>query len=149
MRHSIFGRRLGRDTKARKALLANMASSLLVNRSFVTTLTKAKFVRPYVEKLVTIAKKNNLHSQRKLASLITRQAFAKLTREIAPGFAKREGGYTRIIKLAQRRGDNAELARLEFLPWEKIQAKETEVKKAKQKTKETIKGEEQNEKHQA
>lgn len=120
MRHAVFGKRLGRDINARKALLRNLASALFEKGVITTTLTKAKFAQSYIEKLVTTAKKNSLHSQRALASLVTPQAFIKLTREIAPGFAQRVGGYTRVVKLGARAGDAAPLARLEFVKWSQV-----------------------------
>ena len=121
MRHAVFGRRLSRDTNARRALLKNLASDLLIKGALTTTQAKAKFARGYVEKLVTASKDTNLSTQRKLASTLTHQAFTRLVGEIGPGFANRAGGYTRIIKLGQRSGDGAPLARLEFLKWEKPQ----------------------------
>jgi len=122
VRHGVFGRKLGRDINSRKALLANLASDLFINKSVVTTLAKAKFARVHAEKLVTDAKRNKLFTNRSLASNITHKAFLRLTSEIAPGFSKRSGGYTRIIKLSSlRNGDAAPMARLELLEWEKIQ----------------------------
>lgn len=115
MRHQVFGRKLGRDTKSRKALLNNLASSLMEQDKVITTLAKAKFAKPFVDKLITKAKKNALYSKRIIASLLTPKAFTKLINEIVPGFTTRTGGYTRIIKLAQRRGDSAPMARLELL----------------------------------
>jgi len=131
VRHLAFGRKLGRDTNARKALLANLASSLFINGAIVTTLVKAKFARPYVEKLITQAKSNKLTSKRLLASVLARQAFIKLNAEIAPGFAQKTSGYTRIIKLRPRAGDNAPMARIELLPWEKKAIIESPEKKKK------------------
>lgn len=119
MRHQIFGRKLSRDIDARKALANNLVSNLFDKGQITTTLTKAKFARSYSEKLITRAKKNKLKDNRYLASLVNHTAFIKLTREIGPGFAKRVGGYTRIIKLTQRLGDAAPTARLELLEYEK------------------------------
>ncbi len=128
MRHAVFGRKLGRDTNSRKALLNNLAGALIVNGSVTTTLAKAKFVKPYVEKMVTSAKKNRLASKRILASSLPKSAFKKLIDEVAPGFVKREGGYARIIKLTARRGDSAAMARLEFLEWDKSKAFSSKTK---------------------
>lgn len=122
MKHRVFGRKLGRDINSRKALLSNLASSLIVHGKITTTLAKAKFARPHIEKLVTLAGKNKLHLNRKLDSKLTHEAFLRLTGEIAPGFAARSGGYTRIVKLNPRAGDAAPLARLEFLTWAKKEA---------------------------
>lgn len=129
MRHGVFGRRLGRDTNSRKALLANLASSIIENGQVTTTLAKAKFVKPHVEKLITAARKNKLHLRRVIASSITHKAFLKLIGEVAPGFSKREGGYARIIKLGPRRGDAAPMARLALLEWEKSSKSKPEIKK--------------------
>ena len=123
MRHRKFGWRLSRDTNARKALLRNLASSLLVNGKITTTQAKAKFARGYVEKMVTAAVKSGLAARRRIASSLTGEAFKKLVDQIGPGFASRPGGYTRIIKLEQRAGDAAPMARLEFVQMEKVEPK--------------------------
>lgn len=120
MRHSVFGRKLGRDTNARKALLSNLASDLLINEKITTTLAKAKFASSYVEKMITAAKRNKLHSRRTISSAVTHEAFLKLIGQVAPGYSDRTGGYTRIVKLGQRQGDAAKLARIELLEREKI-----------------------------
>lgn len=120
MRHLYFGRRLGRDTNARKALASQLASALLEKGQVKTTLAKAKFARAYVEKLITRSiTKNDLNTSRVLASRVTKQAFEKLRSSIGPGFAARTGGYTRIVKLGKRAGDAAPMARLELLKIEK------------------------------
>ncbi|OGD96049.1 50S ribosomal protein L17 [Candidatus Curtissbacteria bacterium RIFCSPHIGHO2_12_FULL_38_9b] len=143
MRHAVFGRRLGRDTKSRKALLYGLSSSILETGQTTTTLAKAKFVQPFIDKLVTAAKKDKLFVKRQLASGLKPLAFRKLTEEIGPGFEKRVGGYTKIIKLGTRRGDNAQMARLQFMEWDKTRvksAKKTLPKKiAKKITKSKIK----------
>ena len=128
MRHRVFGRKLSRDINARKALLANLATSLLEKGKLTTTVTKAKFARPYVEKLITLAKKDRLFVNRKLASSLSPAAFKKLVEEIAPGFSERHGGYLRIVKQVFRRGDNAQMAKLELLEWDKTLVKKREVK---------------------
>ena len=115
MRHGKFGWRLSRDTNARKALLRNLASALLVNGKITTTQAKAKFVQGFIEKLVTAQAKSGLAARRKIASSLTPEAFKKLLSEIGPGFAARPGGYTRVIKLEQRAGDAAPMAKLEFV----------------------------------
>ncbi|OGD86396.1 50S ribosomal protein L17 [Candidatus Curtissbacteria bacterium RIFCSPHIGHO2_01_FULL_41_11] len=115
MRHAVFGRKLGRDTNARQALLGNLASSLIASGRLTTTLAKAKFARAYVEKLITVARKNGLAQKRIIANKLSSPAFQKLTKEIAPSFKDRAGGYSRIIKLAPRRGDAAPMARLELI----------------------------------
>ena len=135
MRHRVFGRKLSRDINARKALLSNLATSLIVNGKLATTVAKAKFAGPYVEKLITSAKEDRLFANRKLASVLSPAAFKKLVGEIAPGFSERHGGYLRIVKQITRRGDNAQMARLELLEWDKTKVKVPKVVKAKPKPK--------------
>ena len=135
MRHRVFGRKLSRDINARKALLANLATSLIVNGKLVTTVAKAKFARPYVEKLITSDKGDRLFANRKLASVLSPAAFKKLVGEIAPGFSERHGGYLRIVKQITRRGDNAQMARLELLEWDKTKSKVSKVAKGSKVTK--------------
>ena len=142
MRHRIFGKKLGRDIRSRKALLHNLASSLIVEGKITTTLAKAKFVKPFIDKLVTKAKKKTLHQQRMIASFLTPKAFGKLTSEIAPGFSARASGYTRITKLAQRQGDNALMVRLEFLKWDKSLVKSQKPKDTKIRNQRKIKAKE-------
>ena len=128
MRHRVFGRKLSRDINARKALLSNLATALLEKGKLTTTVTKAKFAGPYVEKLITQAKRDRLFANRKLASSLSPVAFKKLVGEIAPGFSERHGGYLRIVKQVSRRGDNAQMAKLELLEWDKTRIKKTEAK---------------------
>lgn len=135
MRHRVFGRKLSRDINARKALLSNLATSLITNGKLTTTVAKAKFARPYVEKLITSAKKDRLFANRKLASSLSPAAFKKLVDEIAPGFSERHGGYLRIVKQITRRGDNAQMARLELLEWDKTKIKVPKVSKGSKVTK--------------
>ncbi|HLA03681.1 MAG TPA: 50S ribosomal protein L17 [Patescibacteria group bacterium] len=135
MRHRVFGRKLSRDINARKALLSNLATSLIVNGKLTTTVAKAKFAGSYVEKLITSAKGDRLFANRKLASVLSPAAFKKLVGEIAPGFSERHGGYLRIVKQITRRGDNAQMARLELLEWDKTKVKVPKVVKAKPKPK--------------
>jgi len=135
VRHRVFGRKLSRDINARKALLSNLATSLIVNGKLTTTVAKAKFAGSYVEKLITSAKGDRLFANRKLASVLSPAAFKKLVGEIAPGFSERHGGYLRIVKQITRRGDNAQMARLELLEWDKTKVKVPKVVKAKPKPK--------------
>lgn len=137
MRHRVFGRKLSRDINARKALLSNLATSLFINGKLTTTVAKAKFAKPYVEKLITQAKRDRLFTNRKLVSVLSPVAFKKLVLEIAPGFQKRHGGYLRIIKQVFRLGDNAQMARLELLEWDKTLAKKLQIKPKEKKAKKT------------
>ena len=134
MRHRVVGKRLGRDAAHRKALLRNLSDSLITHGSVTTTLAKAKYVRPYVEKLVTKAKKDSSFNgvKKVKAKLMTDAAIRKLFSDVAKVFADRNGGYTRIIKLPERVGDNAKMARIEFV--EDVKAKP----KKKKVTKETV-----------
>ena len=116
MRHRKKTVKLGRSQSHRKALIANQVCSLIEHSRIKTTLAKAKAVRPLAEKMVTLGKRASLHSRRTaLAVLRQKDAVAKLFEEVAPRSATRPGGYTRIIKLGQRKSDAAELAFLEFV----------------------------------
>ncbi len=109
-------RKLGRPTDQRIAMLRNMTTSLLENGKVETTLTRAKEVQKLADKMVTLGKSNTLHTKRQALSFITkRDIVSKLFDEIAPKYAERNGGYTRIIKIGPRRGDAAEMAILELV----------------------------------
>lgn len=114
-RHGYSGRKLHRETDQRLALIKGLADSLIVYGRIETTLAKAKEVRPYVEHLVTQAKKGDLHNRRQVISgLMTIAAAHKLVDEIAPNM-KRNSGYLRIKRTSERRGDNAQMAMIEFV----------------------------------
>jgi large subunit ribosomal protein L17 len=114
-RHGYQGRKFGRERDQRAALIKGLADSLILHESIETTLEKAKDLRPYVEKLVTKARKGGLHNRRQvIQGLQTLEAAHKLVDEIAPKI-KRESGYLRIVKTSSRRGDNAQLARISFV----------------------------------
>ncbi len=119
MRHRMKGKKLGRDTPHRRALRRNLATSLIEEGSIVTSLAKAKYVRPYVEKLVTHAKRGNRNDYAKVkylkSRLTTDESVAKLLREIAPKYTDRSGGYTRITRIGERKGDNSPLVRISFV----------------------------------
>ena len=120
MRHRSKTVKLQRDKAHREALLRNLASSLIEHRQIRTTLAKAKALRPFIEKLVTLGKKNALHSRRRALSLLGSNQLAQrsvkiLFDDIASASADRQGGYTRIIKLGQRRSDSAPMALIEFV----------------------------------
>ena len=115
MRHQKKTVKLGRTAEHRKALLSNQVCSLIEHQRIKTTLAKAKAVRPLADKMVTLGKKNSLHARRTaFAVLRQKDAVKKLFDEIAPRAATRNGGYTRIIKLGQRKSDSAPIA---FLEW--------------------------------
>ncbi|MBB4351676.1 MULTISPECIES: 50S ribosomal protein L17 [Rhizobiaceae] len=116
MRHAKAGRKLNRTASHRKAMFTNMAASLITHEQIVTTLPKAKEIRPIVEKLVTLGKRGDLHARRQAISQVQDQdAVKKLFDVIASRYATRNGGYLRIMKAGYRQGDNAPLAVIEFV----------------------------------
>jgi large subunit ribosomal protein L17 len=115
-RHGYKGRKFGRERDQREALLKGLADSLVIYETIETTLPKAKEIVPYVEKLITKAKKGDLHNRRQvIASLQTLTAAHKLVDELAPKLSKRNSGYLRVERTIMRRGDNAQLARVSFV----------------------------------
>ncbi|MBQ8724943.1 MAG: 50S ribosomal protein L17 [Oscillospiraceae bacterium] len=109
-------RKLGRTTDHRKAMLRGMVTYLLENGQIETTVTRAKEVRAMAEKMITIAKKNDLHAKRQVLAYVTKEDVAKkLFDEIAPSYAERNGGYTKLIKTGPRRGDAAEMAIIQLV----------------------------------
>jgi large subunit ribosomal protein L17 len=116
MRHGNRGRKFNRTAAHRKAMFANLAAALIKHEQIVTTLPKAKDLRPVVEKLVTLAKKGGLHARRQAVSQIRDQIqVAKLFGVLATRYQQRKGGYTRVLKAGFRYGDNAPLAVIEFV----------------------------------
>ncbi|ORE94563.1 50S ribosomal protein L17 [Acuticoccus yangtzensis] len=116
MRHKKTHRKLGRDSAHRMAMMANQAVSLIEHEQIVTTLPKAKELRPYVEKLVTLGKRGDLHARRQaLSKTRSEAAVRKLFGTIGPRYKDRNGGYTRILKAGFRYGDNAAIAVIEFV----------------------------------
>ena len=116
MRHGVKKAKLQRTASHRKALLANQACSLIDHGRITTTLAKAKALRPYVEKLITLGKTNTLHNRRQaLATLPQPKLVRKLFTEIAEAVKDRQGGYTRIVKLGQRKTDSAPMALIETI----------------------------------
>jgi len=116
MRHRKGGFKLQRDPSGRKALLRGLTTSVILHERIQTTVTKAKAVRPHVERTITLAKRDTLHARRQAAAyLYGKDAVRKLFETIGPRFADRVGGYTRIVRLGPRRGDGAEIAVLELL----------------------------------
>jgi len=116
MRHGKSGRKLNRTASHRKAMFANMAAALIQHEQIVTTLPKAKDLRPIVEKLVTLAKRGDLHARRLAISRIRDEGMvSKLFDTIGPRYAERAGGYTRVLKAGFRHGDNAPVAVIEFV----------------------------------
>ncbi|HEX2592149.1 MAG TPA: 50S ribosomal protein L17 [Rhizomicrobium sp.] len=116
MRHANSGRKLGKTSSHRTAMFANMAAALIKHEQIKTTLPKAKELRPVVEKLVTLSRRNDLHARRQALSTIRDEAqVKKLFEVLGPRYAKRPGGYTRVLKAGFRQGDNAAMAFIEFI----------------------------------
>ena len=116
MRHRKKGRELSRTATHRKALLRNLATSLFRHERIETTTAKAKELRPYAERLITLARRGDVHSRRLAGRKIQdREVLGKLFKDIAPRFGERPGGYTRILKLGHRKGDAAEMALIEVV----------------------------------
>ncbi len=116
MRHRKKGAKLSRDTAHRKAMLRNLATDLLKHERVTTTLAKAKAVRRVAERLVTLGKRDTLHARRHAARIIREEdVLSKVFNELAPRYAERPGGYTRIMRLDTRRGDRAQMAIIELV----------------------------------
>ena len=125
MRHRVAHRKLGRVTEHRIAMLRNQAITLILNERLETTVARGKELRPFVEKIITIAKRSlkhgdsgihNVNARRAVAvDILNKHAVAKVFETIAPRFAERPGGYTRLLRLGRRRGDDAELAQIELI----------------------------------
>jgi large subunit ribosomal protein L17 len=119
MRHHRSGKKLGRDSAHRKALYANLACALVEHGRIKTTVTKAKAVKPFAEQMITLGKRGDLAARRQaISELRSQDAVHKLFAEVAPRFAERPGGYTRIVKIGPRQGDAAEMAYLELVDYE-------------------------------
>jgi large subunit ribosomal protein L17 len=115
MRHHNANRKFGRKASQRNALMKSLARSLVKEEKIVTTEAKAKELRPYIEKMVTNAKKGTLASRRNIVATIGPKYGKKLVDDLAPTYEKREGGYTRIVKLPLRQKDAAKMAHIEFV----------------------------------
>lgn len=132
MRHRKGFNHLGRKKGHRRAMLANMASSLIMHKRITTTVAKAKALRSYVEPLITKSKQDETHSRRVVFSYLNdKEATSELFREVSPKVADRPGGYTRIIKLPTRLGDSADMAMIELVDFNELMVKESKPKKAR------------------
>jgi len=119
MRHQRSGKKLGRSPAHRKALYSNLAGALIEHGRISTTEAKAKAVKPFAEKMITLGKRGDLHARRQaLAALRSNDIVHRLFADVAPRFAERPGGYTRIVKLGMRQGDAAEMVYLELVDYE-------------------------------
>jgi large subunit ribosomal protein L17 len=129
MRHLVSGYKLGRQPAHRRATLRNLVTNLIEKERIQTTLLRAKATRPLAERMITLGKRDSLHARRQAAAfLLTTDATKKLFNDLAPRFADRPGGYTRIIRTGWRIGDGAELAIIEFIGSE-LKKKEKKPKK--------------------
>jgi large subunit ribosomal protein L17 len=132
MRHNVKGRKLSRTASHRGALLNSLTTSLLKHKRIKTTEAKAKEARVFVEKLITKAKKNDLHVKRQVMNVVNnKEVFKELFSEIIPKIGERPGGYTRVIKLGNRVGDAAPMAILELVDYNDIANKKAEERKEK------------------
>jgi large subunit ribosomal protein L17 len=119
MRHAKTGKKLGRDSAHRKALYANLACSLIEHGRIRTTEAKAKAVKPYAEKMITLGRRGDLHARRQaLSELRSQEVVHKLFADVAPRMADRPGGYSRIVKLGPRQGDAAAMVYLELVDFD-------------------------------
>jgi len=135
MRHNKSFNHLGRTASHRKAMLSNMASSLIMHKSISTTLAKAKALRPYVEKLITKAKEDNMHNRRIVFSYLqSKYSTKEIFGVVAEKVATRPGGYTRILKTGNRLGDNAEMCMMELVDFNEFYQKETTKKTTAKRT---------------
>jgi len=130
MRHLVSGSKLGKNPAHRRSVLRNLVTNLIEKERIQTTIRRAKAARPLAERMITLGKRDSLHTRRQAAAyLLTPGATQKLFTDLAPRFADRQGGYTRIIRVGWRIGDGAELAILEFIGSE-LKKKEKKSKKA-------------------
>ena len=121
MRHARTGKKLGRDASHRRALYANLACSLIEHGRIRTTEAKAKAVKPYAEKMITLGRRGDLHARRQvLSELRSQEVVHQLFADVAPRMADRPGGYTRIIKIGPRQGDAAEMVYLELVDYDPL-----------------------------
>jgi large subunit ribosomal protein L17 len=146
MRHNVKGRKLGRTSSHRKATLQALATSLLKHKRIKTTLAKAKELRGFAEKLITKARKGDLHSQRQIMEFLKdKEVVKELFGDIVTKIGDRPGGYTRVIKLGQRFGDSAQMAIIELVDYNEI----VTAKEEKQKEERDAKAKEKKEKAKA
>jgi large subunit ribosomal protein L17 len=132
MRHLVSGSKLGKQPAHRRAVLRNLVTNLVLHERISTTIRRAKATRPLAERMITLGKRDTLHARRQAAAFLqTPEATQKLFGQLAPRFADRNGGYTRIIHIGFRLGDGAELAVLEFIGSE-LKVKEKKEKKARE-----------------
>jgi large subunit ribosomal protein L17 len=136
MRHRFGNAKLKRDVGARKSLLKNLTTSVILQERVITTVPKAKAVQPIVENMITLAKRDSLHTRRQAASfLMTPKSVQKLFETLGSRFGQRNGGYTRITRLGPRKGDGAELAMLELVGSELVKRAAERAKRKEERLK--------------
>jgi large subunit ribosomal protein L17 len=136
MRHRVAGFKLKRPVDSRNALLRNLATSVIEQERVITTIVKAKAVRPLVEKMITLAKKDTLHTRRQAAAVLrTPDSLKKLFDKLGTRFGQRVGGYTRIVRLGPRKGDGAEQAMIELVGSELVKRAADRAKRREERLK--------------
>jgi large subunit ribosomal protein L17 len=146
MRHKVAGFKLKRDVGARKALLRNLVTSVIEHERVITTVPKAKAVRPLVEQMITLAKTDTLHSRRQAAAYLqTPASVKKLFDTLGARFGQRNGGYTRIVRVGPRRGDGAEQAMLELVGSELVKRAAERAKRKEERLRAQREGREEGE----
>jgi large subunit ribosomal protein L17 len=147
MRHKVAGYKLKRDVAGRDSLLRNLATSVILQERMITTVPKAKAVRPLVEKMITLAKRDTLHSRRQAAMVLrTPASVKKLFDTLGTRFGQRSGGYTRITRLGPRKGDGAEQAMIELVGSELVKRAADRAKRREERLKARQEGREPEEK---
>ena len=146
MRHKVSGFKLKRDVSARKALLRSLVTSVILHERVVTTVPKAKAIKPLVEKMITLAKRDTLHARRQAAAvLVTPESVKKLFDKLGTRFGQRPGGYTRLVRLGWRKGDGAEQAIIELVGSELVKRAADRAKRREERLKAIQQGKEEGE----
>src|ERR1700749_2252249 len=136
MKHKVSGYKLKRDAGSRKALLKGLVTSVIEHERVITTIPKAKAVQPLVEKMITLAKRDTLHTRRQAAAFLeTPAAVQKLFDKLGTRFGQRQGGYTRVVRLGWRKGDGAEQAMIELVGSELVKRSEDRAKRREERLK--------------
>ena len=138
MRHQKSGKKLKRDISGRRALLRGLVTNVIEEERITTTIPKAKAAKPLVERMITLAKQDNLHARRQAAAFLLKpDAVKKLFEKLGPRFHQRNGGYTRIVKVGWRKGDGAETAMLELVGSELVKRAAERAKRREERLKES------------
>jgi large subunit ribosomal protein L17 len=146
MRHNVSGYKLKRNVGARKALFKGLVTSIIEHERIVTTVPKAKAVKPLVDKMITLAKRDTLHSRRQAAAFLeTPEALKKLFDKLGTRFGQRNGGYTRVVRLGWRKGDGAEQAMVELVGSELVKRAADRAKRREERLKAIQQGKEEGE----